>query len=179
MKLHLFKQIGDARGSYNAPILHAFTTDKVLAKEFKETRDMENFIHRVIEVDKYEYNQFSKNYPGKVLTRTTLNTKDEDGGLKKVSVTMTFSEEEQSVLRTDSVYEELGKHTMYDVIMLNDDILEALDYIDYFDIMKFYNSIIDEPYNLRIRTANGMADKNTIDELEVFMFFFGYLMNEE
>ena len=123
MKLHLFKQIGDSRGSYNAPILHAFTTDKVLAKEFKETRDMDNFIHTVIEVDRFEYNQFSKNYPGKVLTRTILNTKDEHGGLEKVSVTMTFSEEEQSVAYDTliSLYPECSTEAKWNFLKYLDD----------------------------------------------------------
>ena len=176
MKLYIFKQIGDARGSYASPILHAFTTDKKLAKDFKETRDMDNFIHHVVEVDETEYNHFARNYSSKNLERVTLRSKNDYGELVKIPIVMTFSEEDQSVLRTDMVYEEMGKHTIYESLSFNDEIRDALSYIDYFKMMKFYNDMDVDPYNISILKAIDM--NNTIDEFEVFMFFYGYLMNE-
>ena len=89
---------------------------------------------------------------------------------------MTFSEEDQSVLRTDMVYEEMGKHTIYESLSFNDEIRDALSYIDYFKMMKFYNDMDVDPYNISILKAIDM--NNTIDEFAVFMFFYGYLMNE-
>ena len=177
MKIHIFKQIGDACGSYATPILYAFTADKVLAKAFKETRDMNNFIYKVINVDKLEYNQFVNTYPKKALIRTSFHTKNEYGEDEKIPLVVTFSEEEQTILRPDMVYEEISRYTRYDALLMNDDIREALMYINYFDIMSFYNNIEFESHDSLVRKLRGFG--NSIDEFNVFMFFFGYLMNSE
>lgn len=176
MKLYIFLLIGDMRGSYPEPLMYAFTQRKSLAKSFKETRNMDNFIYKEVEIDEERYNRFVINYPKKNLIMSSLSTKDENGETIKIGIPLTYSEEEFVLLRNDTVIYELSKYTTSDIVMLNDGILEALSEINYFDVLSFYNNIDNESFN-SVSMKLSYLDLS-YDQLEIFLYFYGYMLKK-
>jgi hypothetical protein len=176
MKTYIFLLIGDARGSYPEPLLYAFTAKKSLAKSFKETRDMDNFIYKEVNIDEEEYNRFASKYPKKNLIMSSLSTRNDNGDITKISLPLTYSEEEFILLRSDNVMYELSKYTIMESMILDDHILDALNDISYFDIMAFYNNMDRESFSSLTMKLNSLD--LTYDQLEIFLYFYGYMMKK-
>lgn len=177
MKLYLFLKIADSKGVYDNPIVYAFTKDKELANDFCRTRNMKIFYKKEIDVTKTVYNNYLLNYRGHLLTKSSFVTKSNKSfvGYETVCLTVTVFEEETVYINADKTLEELAKYTSADSFMFNENIMNNLNIIKYFDIFKFYsadsqtsysyfNTIMPSDFNLRV------------DYLALFLHFYGNTM---
>ena len=176
MKIYLFYQLGDdAFGLYSKPKLYAYTNNKEYAKEFKKVRNMDMFIEEVQHVDKSEYNQITSVFHtrGCQLVETKLLTSYENECIK-TPVVITQHEEDETILRNETVYFELCKSTSINSVYFNDKIINALDTLYYFDIMKQYSA---EMLGINYSENNSMIDVGLqIDQLQYFILKFGHTM---
>lgn len=174
MKVYLFYIFADGFNESHVPILYAYTNNKEYAKRFRETRNMDIFIEDVKHVDKSEYNELTMNFHnrGSMLVETKLLTSHKHE-LTKVNMIMTQHEEDVCILKTDDVFEELAKYTSIQAVCFNDDVIDALNTLYYFDIMKMYSAKSLGIYN---ENFNIPKDTMIVDQLQFFILKFGYTM---
>lgn len=175
MKVYQFFQIATLNGPLPEPILYAFTNDKELSIAFINTRNMKLFAKQVIDIPKKEYKEFADKHRGYILgscgftTRSTLLSDRE----QIVRFVATRSEEQFVYTSSDKIITELSKHTKECSEIFNDDLLKALNILNYFDILTF--SMKNEYYFYPASTEfNDVQDLNLkYDMLELFVYFFG------
>jgi hypothetical protein len=170
MMVTLFYKIGDAESSYAEPVLYAYTNKKILAKTFRQTRKMEMFIIKEKEMNDEEFYQLCSRRSSQLLLKSTLLTKDFScyNNCGTVSIVLTKHEEETAVFMSDKLYEQMYRSMTEYALLFNDEIMDALKLLGYYDFYKFNSSSLyyqQEMYDNfnRIRT----------DQFEVFMLYFG------
>ena len=176
MTVTLFYKIGDAVGSYAEPVLYAYTNNKILAKTFKQTRKMDSFIIKEKDIDDDEFYQLCVRRPSNLLIKSTLLTKDFDSFNNCGTVTMALTkiEEETAVFKSEFVYEQLYRSLTDYAFLLNDEIINALKILGYWDFYKYQSKSMDEQLYLSNLETFEMVH---VDQFEVFMFFFGDTMS--
>jgi predicted peptidase len=92
-------------------------------------------------------------------------------GRKTVNIVTTQYEEETVYIHADRVLIELGKYTAFESSLLNNDIIENLDMLKYFDIFKFY-SPDSQVYHSMVPSDIDLS----VDYLSLFIYFYGNTM---
>lgn len=175
MKVYQFFKVASLDGPLPEPILYAFTNDKELSNAFTNTRNMKLFAKQVIDIPKKEYKEFADKHSGYILgscgftTRSALSFDRE----QIVRFVATRSEEQFVYTSSDKIITELSKHTKECGEIFNNDLLKALNILNYFDILTF--SMKNEYYFYPAATEfNDVQDLNLkYDMLELFVYFFG------
>ena len=175
MKVYQFFKVASLNGPLPEPMLYAFTNDKELSTAFTNTRNMKLFAKQVIDIPKKEYKEFADKHSGYILgscgftTRSTLSFDRE----QIARFVATRSEEQFVYTSSDKIITELSKHTKECSEIFNDDLLKALNILNYFDILTF--SMKNEYYFYPAATEfNDVQDLNLkYDMLELFVYFFG------
>lgn len=183
MKLYLFFK--NVEGL--APTMYAFTNDKKLYKEFKEERNMKIFVETIQEVTKEEFHEFENKYKGYQLGRRGYITKPSSSNPLKyktyVYIVSTYDEEMQTYIKSDEVSNLLMKYTDTISMYFNDELLEALETLGYFKILKMnYGPLpfLDGVSNgEELLTFGGLFPDCDPDMLSIFITLFGYTMNKE
>ena len=142
MTVTLFYKIGDAESSYAEPVLYAYTNKKILAKTFRQTRKMEMFIIKEKEMNDEEFYQLCSRRSSQLLLKSTLLTKDFScyNNCGTVSIVLTKHEEETAVFMSDKLYEQMYRSMTEYALLFNDEIMDALKLLGYYDFYKFNSS---------------------------------------
>lgn len=171
------------------PRLYAFTSDKEIANTFEQQRDMTKF-HKVIrDIKKDEFKYIVDSFSAHKLTQTEFLTKDPNSKTKsiRVPIVCTWDEEKMSVIKSDDIIYMEGSKYIGDINpeILPIDVQEALYKLGFFTLYKFMytggyivNSLSEEFYDgiLNSPTTDLKTKSIQVDQLEVFMYFYGNLM---
>lgn len=178
MKIYLFLLIGDNRGSFDTPIIYAFTPEKRLAKKFIETRNMDMFIEKTVDVNKNEYNNYLINYKGHLLVDSGFVTSSNNcfSNISTVKLVVTQHEEETVFIKADIVLMELSKYTSPISELFNTELLDALSEVEYINIFNFY-LMNNQGYPSHLKLSPSEINVS-IDYLSLFLYFYGYTMKE-
>lgn len=180
MKIYIFFKVGNQYTLDEHPSLYAWTTDKKIANEFKETRDMKKiFKEKDYSYDKSKIRYMEEKYSKQRLVSTSLPTKG-----SSVKMVMTIYEENSICLNSDNILiNELAKHTSSYAKAFNPEYLEVLANLCYFDYCVFSNNdeACDDFYAGLIGRM-GYPSNISIepfpraDQLALFIYFYGYTM---
>ena len=150
-------------------ILYAHTNNKEYAKEFKNIRDMNQFVLKEDKMTESEYDLFSIKHSKYRLIEGgfyTLDTKDY-GRRETVNLVCTVLEEEKTCLTTiEKIFKE-NFVRFVDYSWLNDNYIYLLDDILY---TKFYHFYKNDKIELMLSPHIGII----CDELKVFLNYYGH-----
>lgn len=184
MKLYLFyKKIEGLE-----PSLYAYTDDKDLYKEFKKDRDMNIFEVKKLEVTEEQFLFYENKYRGYVLGRRGYQTSpSSSNSLQKrdhVFIVSTYKEEMDTYMKSDDITSFLYKYTNSLSFDVNEELMNALNTLGYYKVMKMGNSdslpflegvFPTLNYNLSI---NDLFKEIKPDMLFIFVKLFGYTMKK-
>lgn len=153
-------------------ILYGFTDNKKLDSEFREFRNPDSFCRKVLDLSDSQFMSLKAQHPKHFLTACVYPTKIELLGVyrkKNIVVVGPIHEEENVYLSAEKFISSLSPKSPF-IATLNDDILQALHEIDYWEVMKMSNWIspIPEEEEILSQPSSGIE----IDYWEVFMFYY-------
>lgn len=187
-----FYRIGTRNGPYEQPLLYAFTFDKKLAKLFEAYRDMNFFICDKVQMSYREHLEFRDHFKAKNIVVGTFLTKNGNGislRPQEITIPCTWKEEEAVCLSSEKVFYELGKRIRFlDMVHLFGG--KYKDLIDILMIPKvylFYQAQFELPKVFPEEVLFGGRDTLSIateidmrvDELGLFVYFFGDTLNDK
>lgn len=191
-KLYIFFQICDAKKNiYAKPILYAYTDDKNLYNQFKETRNMQLFGEKILDIDDDEYNSFYLKNPEERLLMSSFITKNNDEYFYKKSLSFVVTDiEEMSVyVNQEKIFHILNKHT-FNASIFSKKYYKAFDHFCFNDIYLFYRDHQYDFYeNFQYEEigyeCDGLISETSsfkdvhVDTFSIFMDFYGYTMNKD
>ena len=172
--LHIFYLIKNRRGEVlDPPVVYAATDDSGLAKEFKQTRNMELFYYKKVKCSRKEVIENLDRLRGCKLTKTTFLTKN-FFGTKTVDVVVTWKEEQEIFLSSNKIYTNLISPSVINPEIFNDDVYELLESITYTRLWRVKKE----------STINPFEEESTYlslkyDELSIFIKSYGWLLKKE
>lgn len=110
--------------------LYAFTASKKLYKEFKNERNMDNFIILKTDVDKEDYVDYAESHRDAMIDKAYLPVKDDDGKVHDVAFAIT-SYEQIVIDDMDVEYLFGGPDSFVPYQIFNKDIIKALKVLEY------------------------------------------------
>lgn len=118
----------DELGPYE---IYAYTNNKDLAKNFKDTRNMNNFYLKKMDLDRKEYNDLYRNYMNQILEWFTGTTRD-NTGIMEFSIALTRQE---SIFTTNQatlmLHESLYRYAWFPIDPLKKEYKKALNILNY------------------------------------------------
>lgn len=186
MKLWLIYQVADSTGEFDTPVLYAVTTEKSLFKDFMNTRKTEYFrVIKKADVLESNWRTFRNTHKAYRLIRVKVETSRETKfDPKHIEVVMTEREEELVYLRQDQIYQELAKHTFPNAKLFCEELIRALDVINFFEIYWYYaddRSSFYSCYTKEMKDFNEYPEdmiRVKWDMFSIFMYFFGNTMKD-
>ena len=172
--LHIFYLIKNRRGEVlDPPVVYAATDEPDLAKEFKQTRNMELFYYKKVKCSRKEVIENLDRLRGCKLTKTTFLTKN-FFGTKTVEVVVTWKEEQEIFLSSNKIYTNLISPSVINPEIFNDDVYKMLDSITYTRLWRVKKE----------STINPFEEESTYlslkyDELSIFIKSYGWLLKKE
>lgn len=179
MKVYVFYMVANSTGLLDVPRMYAVTHKKHIAQGFKESRNMKYFLLKEYEQDDDEFKLHADKYRNYILgTRGfTTRSKDSINGQETVYITATQGEEEHTYIQSENVTFELGKHTVDNSEIFNDDIVKSLNDLQYFEMYRFYRDS-DAYFYSGLEDFTRPEDFDwKIDMLALFLYYYGYTMN--
>ena len=168
------------------PFLYAITDNKKYAKSFLKERKKSMFVCKEKYVSDKEYKDIFSKHSGYLLNRRGFLTKSYNNSLKGTEIaylTTTNKEEMDVYLKADSVMQMLCKYTDNISYAFNNELLNALNTLHYFEILKFKEektSYIDDflscIHDIDMRSCFGDFK---MDELSVFLYLYGNTIDEK
>ena len=163
------------------PELYGVTDNKEIRDVFLKDRDKTLFISLKKDFTKKDYKLFLSDHYGYELKYRNFDTDDEkaNGPLgKSVSIVTTFNEEMQTYLKQDRVYEILAEYTNDFVTLFNDELLEALNLLGYFNIYKFCH-VCDE-FVAGVQSFDSDIDfPFKVDSFGLFLHMYGHTFSKD
>ena len=161
MKYYLYYIVPD-RMYKPAPSLYAFTTDKKLAAEFENTRNMKLFLKKESDIPDKRCKKFEMTFSERRLIigrfPTFSDKTNVKGYIKKKTISLVCTvEEEESIVFDEEKYFEKLKNTLIDIGILESKYIRCLHKIAYVDLYCFNNKAAEystfyEPYYTEITT---------------------------
>ena len=181
MTIYIFYKI-PPDGFVKTPTLYAWTNDKEHKERFMKERDMKKFILRKEKLkDKKDIAMFEDMYQKNYLHVFGLYTQSKiTYGKMKTEVLGTVDEENNSVLKAETVFDEIGDK-LIDTQMLKSKYINALNTLLYYKFYTYYQrksgGLLSDFY-----TAYGpsssfvdmeLTEGHCYDELSVFVKMYG------
>ena len=172
--LHIFYLIKNRRGEVlDPPVVYAATDEPDLAKEFKQTRNMELFYYKKVKCSRKEVIENLDRLRGCKLTKTTFLTKN-FFGTKTVEVVVTWKEEQEIFLSSNKIYTNLISPSVINPDIFNDDVYKMLDSITYTRLWRVKKESSINPFE---EESSYLSLK--YDELSIFIKSYGWLLKKE
>lgn len=172
--LHIFYLIKNRRGEVlDPPVVYAATDDSGLAKEFKQTRNMELFYYKKVKCSRKEVIENLDRLRGCKLTKTTFLTKN-FFGTKTVDVVVTWKEEQEIFLSSNKIYTNLISPSIINPEIFNDNVYKFLDSITYTRLWRVKKESTINPFE---EESSYLSLK--YDELSIFVKSYGWLLKKE
>ena len=165
--------------------LYAFTNDKKVREEFKNTRDMNNFIEIVTKVTKEEYKEFGNANSGALLNYYKYESHkgyndEKNVRMNDIQVLSTWNEKEAVNACLDNNVSSINENVAYDILfpfMFKMEYIKALGKLMYLDIWKYYGSIEKFKEFLTEEELEYVDDYSypdiKFDELNTFIMLYG------
>lgn len=166
----------------NSPSLYAITDKKDLKNSFMKERKKSLFVVKERELNKDEYNEIMKSSRSYLLGRRGFVTKPSSGysTLKErceVYLTATSKEEMDVFIKTDAVMLEVSKYTDEVSEVFNTKLMKALNTLKYYDLLAYRNNVYNTySYFTQPLESTISSSDFKIDELGVFLYFYGYTL---
>ena len=185
MKIYLFFEIGNRVRKYDEPRLYAWTYNKKIAERFKEERDMEKIFRlKIKSVNKNNgLRDFEDRYSKYRLVNIGFYTKklNDDGVFIKESIKLvgTMKEEDSIILGGDELFNrEISKYINIYTEALKPKYLESLNFFKYFHYSVSLRKVTSYDFYAGIieNVESGIDPFPEIDELSMFLYFYGYTM---
>lgn len=164
---------------YPIPKLYAWTVKKKILNQFKEERDMTQFVVKSKPIDgenssqQWKIEKFCLENNQTQLEIRSMYTKDKIYSQKKsiVNVLCTWNELQWVYTHGDGIYEELGRFVTDKYLCLQDNLKEALDKIGYREARDFQLAKLSGMY---FESVNKSEEVDIdVDEFGMFLYAFG------
>ena len=165
-----------------SPWLYAFTDSKKLNDSFIKERKKDMFTSVKKEITEEEFLSIKKKYSGHILRRRGFTTKSSSSISSKVTIKITATEAEEIEVYTkeDMCMDVLSKHTDDEAQYFNDDIINALHILHYFEALS-YNQ--EKVYGFRNFFLEGLppfeVTNYSIDHFSIFMMLYGRTIDRD
>ena len=154
------------------PYLYAVTDLKELKKSFLRERKKGMFKSVTKNLTSEEWYEFYRDHNRYILASRGYYTKAENSSKSVfVIITSTMYEEDDTFIKADRALLEVGRHTDEIALACNNEILWALNELNYFEIYKFTNMTEHQPFLDGISPYE-LIDNN-IDAFNVFCMLYG------